>query len=163
MNIYSLSLHAIVVGAALASSGCASIISGRTASVTIDSNPSHADVVIHDKHGQEVIATHTPARVELRRKDKFIWPAKYTATITKPGYKTTTVPINSTLNPWIAGNVIVGGPFGLAIDSATGAGWKPKVAAIHSELEPMYVAQQPPPVSDEFPPAQNVEQATAVY
>ena len=96
MNIHSLSLHAIVVGAALASSGCASIISGRTATVQIDSNPSNAQVVIHDKHGKEVITTHTPASVELRRKDKFIWPAKYTATIDKPGYKTAIVPINST-------------------------------------------------------------------
>jgi hypothetical protein len=163
MNTISLSLRAAVAGTAIVLSGCASIISGRTATVTIDSYPSHADVVIHDKHGKEVIATHTPARVELRRKDKFIWPAKYTATITKPGYKTARVPINQTLNPWIAGNVVVGGVIGLAVDNATGAAWKPKVAAIHSELEPIYAAQQTPANQDSVATDQQVQPATAVY
>ena len=164
MNTISLSLRAAVVGAAIGLTGCASIISGRTATVTIDSYPSHADVVIHDKHGQEVMATHTPARVELRRKDKFIWPAKYTATITKPGYKTSRVPINQTVNPWVVGNVVAGGVIGLAIDNATGAAWKPKVAAIHSELEPIYYAQQPPANPESVATdQQQVEQATAVY
>lgn len=163
MNTISLSFRAAAVGVAVVLSGCASIISGRTASVTIDSYPSHADVVIHDKHGQEVIATHTPARVELRRKDKFIWPAKYTATITKPGYKTARVPINQTVNPWVVGNVVVGGVIGLAVDNATGAAWKPKVAAIHRELEPIYVAQQSPANPDSVATDQQVEQASAVY
>ena len=76
--------------------------------------------MIHDKHGKEVITTHTPASVELRRKDKFIWPARYTATIEKPGYKPATVPIESTINPWVVGNVVVGGVIGLAVDNATG-------------------------------------------
>ena len=163
MNIHSLSLHAIVVGAALGASGCASIISGRTATVQIDSSPSNAQVVIHDKHGKEVITTHTPASVELRRKDKFIWPAKYTATIDKPGYKTAIVPINSTVNPWVVGNVVVGGVIGLVVDNATGAAWKPKVASIQQPLEPMYVAEQPPAPADGMAESQNIEQATAVY
>jgi hypothetical protein len=165
-----ISLHAILVGAALGLGGCASIISGRTATVKIDSNPSNAQVVIHDKHGSQVLTTTTPATVELRRKDKFIWPAKYTATIEKPGYKTATVPINSTLNPWVVGNVVIGGPIGLIVDSATGAGWKPKVASVHEELESMYVAQQPPgagsdsaPIEYSTAPGQGVEQATMTY
>ncbi len=99
--------------------------------------------MIHDKHGKQVLTTRTPATVELRRKDKFIWPAKYTATIEKPGYKTATVPINQSVNPWVIGNVVVGGVIGLAIDNATGAAWKPKVASIDQQLEPVYVAQQP--------------------
>jgi hypothetical protein len=171
MNIPSLSLHAIVVGAAVAASGCASIISGRTATVQIDSNPSNAAVVIHDKHGKEILTTHTPATVELRRKDKFIWPAKYTATIEKPGYKPATVAINQKVNPWVIGNVVFGGVIGLAVDNATGAAWKPKVASIDTRLEPMYVAQQPPPVAgdpagpldDSTAPNQGVEQATMTY
>jgi hypothetical protein len=170
MSQTSLSLHALVVGAALLVSGCASIISGRTATVQIDSVPSNAQVVIHDKHGKQVIATTTPASVELRRKDKFIWPAKYTATIEKPGYKTATVPIDSKINPWIVGNIVVGGVIGLAVDNATGAAWQPKVASINEPLEPMYVAQQPGPGSMESSPAsypaedqQQVQPATAVY
>ena len=170
MNIQSLSLRAFAIGAALAMSGCASIISGRTATVQFNSNPSDAQVVIHDKHGKQVIATRTPASVELRRKDKFIWPARYTATIEKPGYKTATVPIDSKINPWIVGNVVVGGVIGLAVDNATGAAWKPKVASIQQPLEPMYVAQQPAPGLIESSPAsypsegqQQIQAATAVY
>lgn len=162
MNIHLFSRHAIVIAAALLLSGCASIISGRTATVQIDSNPSDAYVVIHDKHGKQVLTTHTPASVELRRKDRFIWPAKYTATIEKPGYEPAIVPINSTLNPWVIGNVVFGGPIGLVVDSATGAGWKPKVASIQSDLEPIYTAQQPGlPYSSSQ--AEQVEPASAIY
>jgi hypothetical protein len=170
MNIQTLSLCAFATGAALATSGCASIISGRTATVQFDSNPSDAQVVIHDKHGKQVIATRTPASVELRRKDKFIWPARYTATIEKPGYKPATVPIGSTLNPWVVGNIVIGGPIGLIVDSATGAGWKPTVASVREELEPMYVAQQQPaadgystPMEYSTAPSQGIEQATMTY
>jgi len=162
MITLSCSRRAIVVAAALLSSGCASVISGRTATVRIDSRPSDADVVIRDKLGNEVLATHTPATVELRRKQGWVWPARYTATIEKPGYQPQTVPIRSTLNPWVLGNVIVGGPLGLVVDTATGAGWKPKVASIQPDLEPIYTAQQPPAAN----PAANrhdVAPATAVY
>jgi uncharacterized protein YceK len=149
--------------AAIVLSGCASIVSGRTATVKIDSRPSDAEVVIRDKHGNEVLTTHTPATVELRRKDRFIWPAKYTATIEKPGYQPQTVPINSTLNPWVLGNVVIGGPIGLVVDSATGAGWRPKVASIQQDLEPIYTAQQPGAPYSAAQEQQNVQPATAIY
>jgi hypothetical protein len=171
MNKLSITLHALVAGTAIMLGGCASIISGRTATVQINSSPSNAQVVIHDKHGKQVLTTTTPASVELRRKDKFIWPAKYTATIDKPGYKTATVPIDSKINPWIVGNVVLGGVVGLAVDNATGAAWQPKVASIEQTLEPMNVAQQPPPAAGNYSapmeystaPNQGVEQATMTY
>jgi hypothetical protein len=46
------------------------------------------------------------------------------------------VPIGSTLNPWILGNIVIGGVPGLVIDGATGAAWKPKRAEIHLGLLP---------------------------
>lgn len=137
--------RSIVVAGGLAASGCASIISGRTATVTLDSRPPDAAVVIRDRRGDEVLTTHTPATVELRRKDRFLWPASYTATFQKPGYESKQVAIEQTVNPWILGNVAFGGVVGLAIDSATGAAWAPKVAAINEPLEPTYVVQQPVP------------------
>ena len=156
-------LPTLAAVAAIVSGGCASIISGRTATVKIDSRPSDAAVVIHDKHGNEVLTTHTPATVELRRKDRLIFPAKYIATIEKPGYKRATVPIDSTINPWIIGNVVFGGPIGLAVDSATGAGWKPRYASIQHDLQPLrtqptYTAERPPataasPGNDDVQPA----------
>jgi hypothetical protein len=163
MHTHPFSLPAVVIAIAVLSGGCASIISGRTATVNIDSRPTDADVVIHDKHGHEVLTTHTPATVELRRKEGWVWPAKYTATIEKPGYQPQTVPIGSTLNPWVLGNIVIGGPIGLVIDTATGAGWKPKVASIEPNLEPIYTAQKPaaPPLTSDS--SEHAEPATAVY
>ena len=43
------------------------------------------------------------------------------------------MPINSTVNPWVLGNVVFGGVIGLAVDNATGAAWKPKVASIQRD------------------------------
>jgi hypothetical protein len=116
-------------------------VSGRNATVEIESQPSNANVVVRDKHGKEVIATHTPASVQLKRKDGFLSPANYTATIEKPGYESATVPIRSTVNPWILGNVAFGGIFGLAIDSTTGAAWQPKQKTIQKNLTPMPVGE----------------------
>jgi hypothetical protein len=122
---------------AICACGCASIVSGRNATVEIESQPSNADVVVRDKHGKEVVATHTPASVQLKRKDGFLMPASYTATIEKPGYAPETVPIRSTVNPWILGNVVFGGIIGLAIDNTTGAAWQPKQKTIQKCLTPM--------------------------
>ena len=83
---------------------------------------------------------HAPATVTLRRKDKLIFPARYTATIEAPGYQPASVPIRSTINPWILGNVIVGGIPGLVVDNVTGAAWRPRHSEIYQELTPIYGA-----------------------
>jgi hypothetical protein len=142
-----LRLHATFTAAAVVilSSGCASIISGRQANVAIDSYPSNAHVVIHDKTGHEVASVNTPGVVSLKRNSKWFLPARYTATIEAPGYQTAEVPIRSTINPWILGNVVVGGIPGLVVDDATGACWKPDRDAIHQQLVPAAYAQQLPP------------------
>jgi hypothetical protein len=123
--------------------GCASIMSGRHAEVTINSNPANAHVVIRDRRGQEVAALNTPAKVTLKRKERIIFPARYTATIEATGYHAATIPIRSTINPWILGNVVLGGVVGLAVDNVTGAAWKPRDTDIYHELTPIYTAQQP--------------------
>ena len=118
--------------------GCASIMSGRHAEVAINTNAPNARVVVRDKRGQHVASLHTPATVTLRRKDKLIFPARYTATIEAPGYQPASVPIRSTINPWILGNVIIGGIPGLVVDNVTGAAWRPRHSEIYQELTPMY-------------------------
>ena len=117
-------------------------MSGRHAEVTINSNPANAHVVVRDKRGQQVAALNTPAKVTLKRKDRLIFPARYTATIEAPGYQTAQVPIHSTVNPWLLGNIVFGGIPGLVVDNVTGAASKPWDANIYHELTPIYTAQQ---------------------
>jgi hypothetical protein len=123
--------------------GCASIMSGRHSEVTINTNPSRAHVVVRDHRGQEVASVNTPGKVTLKRKERVIFPARYTATIEAPGYHAATIPIRSTINPWILGNVVAGGLVGLAVDNVTGAAWRPRDTDIYHELTPIYTAQQP--------------------
>jgi hypothetical protein len=121
--------------------GCASIMSGRHAEVAIHTNAPSAHVVVRDKRGQEVASTNTPGRVALKRKEKLIFPARYMATIAAPGYEPAQVPIKSTVNPWVLGNVVFGGIPGLVIDNVTGAAWKPRDTDIYQELTPIYTSQ----------------------
>ena len=121
-------------------------MSGRHAEVAINTNAPNARVVVRDKRGQHVASLHAPATVTLRRKDKLIFPARYTATIEAPGYQPASVPIRSTINPWILGNVIVGGIPGLVVDNVTGAAWRPRHSEIYQELTPIYGAGRCTPV-----------------
>jgi hypothetical protein len=131
------SLRILFVVALLVSlAGCASIISGRHAEVAIDTYPANAHIAIHDKRGRQVTSMNSPGVVSLKRQGRFFTPAYYTATISAPGFQTAQVPIGSTLNPWILGNIAVGGIPGLVVDSATGAAWRPKRSEIHQSLAP---------------------------
>jgi hypothetical protein len=117
--------------------GCASIVSGRHADVAFDSYPSNARVVIHDNCGRAVASLNTPGVASLKRNRRYFLPARYTAVIEAPGYHPAEVPIRSTINPWILGNVAVGGIAGLVVDNVTGAAWKPKRSEIHQQLSPI--------------------------
>jgi hypothetical protein len=152
-----------VVAACSLQSGCASIISGRNAEVAIDSYPSNAHVVIHDNDGRQVASLNTPGVVSLKRNRRYFLPARYTATIEAPGFAPAEVPVRSTVNPWVLGNVLfgLGGVAGLAVDNATGAAWMPRHSVIHSQLAPLGGPGQGPvysandPASQPNPPAAN--------
>jgi hypothetical protein len=141
--------------------GCASIVSGRRADIAFDTYPKNACVAIHDDRGRQVTSFNTPGVATLKRQKRYFLPAHYTATITAPGYQTAQVPISSTLNPWILGNIEIGGIPGLVVDSATGAAWKPQRSEIHQHLMPLEAREQMPVYSsDEVPqsgPAENAQ------
>lgn len=128
---------AIVLTACLLPTGCASIVSGRNADIAIDSYPSNAHVIIHDNDGRQVASLNTPGVVSLKRNRRYFLPARYTATIEAPGYAPADIAIRSTMNPWILGNIAIGGIPGLIVDNATGAAWKPKQSEIHRQLAPL--------------------------
>jgi hypothetical protein len=130
-----------IVGVAIlfSAQGCATIMSGRHADVTFYSNVPDACVVIRDKRGEQVMVTQTQSKVALKRNDRVIFPAQYTATFAAPGYQPVDVPIKSKVNPWVFGNVVFfhGGLIGLAVDSTTGAVWSPKEETYFQELSPL--------------------------
>ncbi len=128
--------------------GCASIISGRHADVSINSYPSNAHVVVRDNDGRQVASCNTPGTVSLKRNRRFFLPARYTATVEAPGYATTQVLISSTVNPWIVGNLVIGGIPGLIVDNATGAAWEPIQSHIHTDLAPLNTLDQDPSYSE---------------
>lgn len=147
MNQATRTSIASIAGLLVGICGCASIISGRHAEVTFDTYPQNAHVVIHDRQGRRVSSFDTPGVVTLKRQSRFWMPARYTATVTAPGFQSAQVPIASTLNPWVFGNILLGGIPGLVVDSATGAAWKPKYAEVHQHLQPL--AGLPPLPLDE--------------
>jgi hypothetical protein len=138
---------AIGAGIVMSLSGCASIMSGRHADVSFYSNVPDAHVVVRNKRGEEVASALAPSTVALRRKDRWIFPAKYFATFEAPGYQSVEVPIRSKVNPWVLGNVpfLYAGIVGLAVDNVTGAAWSPRESTIYQELTPIYTAQNSPP------------------
>ncbi len=150
----------IVLAACSLLTGCASIISGRKADIAFDSYPSNAHVVIRDNYGRPIASLNTPGTVSLKRNRRYFLPARYTATIESPGFAPAEVAIRSTVNPWILGNIVIGGIPGLIVDNATGAAWQPSRSEIHTQLAPlggpdqemMYSNNQPlPPGAAESP------------
>ena len=138
--------------------GCATVVSGRHEEVAIRSNPPQAHVAVHNDEGVMVASGLTPMNATLPRSKGFLRkPPRYQAVLQKPGFIPTKVAITPKINPWIFGNLIVGGPLGLVADLTTGALWRFSPKAIDKQLQPFkgqYYSHKPP--------AAQVTQATFV-
>ncbi len=128
-------LKMLALFGAMPAVGCISIVSGRHSDVTINSYPPNAHVVIQDRKGKEVASIDTPGQVNLSR--GMYWPAKYTAVIESPGFQPQKVDVKYTVNPWVYGNIVLGGLPGLIVDDATGAMWTPKQDIVSVNLKPL--------------------------
>ena len=105
----------VFMGLFLLFTSCATITRGVHEKLSIISDPPGADVTLST--GEKGV---TPATfVKNRRGEPF------TVTITKPGYVSQTVKVEShgggTGGTAMAGNALVGGVVGIAIDASTGA------------------------------------------
>jgi hypothetical protein len=128
----------VACGLTSLNSGCASVISGREADIAIKSNPPRAKVVIQNEKGETIATSTTPTKVSLKRSNGLFKKApRYSAIFQKPGYQTAKVNINPKLNPWVFGNLALGGVIGLAADSATGAMWNYAPNKIDHSLTPL--------------------------
>ena len=102
------------LGTALVIVSCASIIHGTGQDISVNSVPSGAKVMVKGVH----MAT-TPAVIELKRKESNI-----ILRFEKEGYEPVEIALNRSVDGWIAGNIILGGLIGLAIDFINGAAYK---------------------------------------
>jgi hypothetical protein len=103
-----------IAAASLLLPACATITRGTSQKFAIESVPAQADVALST--GQTCV---TPCKFNLKRKHDF------TATFKKQGYKTTTANVESKVRTGgvagVAGNVLVGGIIGAAIDGSNGS------------------------------------------
>ncbi|WKZ33637.1 MAG: hypothetical protein QY316_04335 [Thermodesulfobacteriota bacterium] len=118
--------------------GCASIIGkGSPQVVTINSNPSDANLKIEDSRtGSTIYAGKTPYTATLTRGAGYFKSARYDIVLEKDGYQTRQFIIQGSPNGWyIGGNFIFGGLIGwLIVDPLTGAMWTLSPAFINADL-----------------------------
>lgn len=125
MKKFSLTLAVLALAIPVLFSSCATIFGKSAYPISIDTNPTGANINITDKKGREVYKGQSPATVVLKSGSGYFGKAEYQVKIAAPGYTEQIVPVNYTLNGWYFGNILIGGVLGmLVIDPATGAMWK---------------------------------------
>jgi hypothetical protein len=132
-------LAAIFVMAGLG--GCASVISGTSQTLTLDTVPSGADCSLSRKGLVIGRVNPTPGAVYVQRTHDDI-----TVTCTKDGYKTGSFLNKSGLEAATLGNIILGGLIGVAVDAASGANNKydEKVRIVLAPTDETLRATSPP-------------------
>lgn len=124
------------LAATLTMTGCASIFSGSTQTLTFKSVPDTANITITNKSGEKIHTSSTPATVTLKRGNGYFKPAGYEITFSKEGFQTKTVQVKATVNGWYIANIIFGGLIGfLIVDPATGAMYTLSPSDINSVLD----------------------------
>lgn len=104
----------VMLSAVMLGSGCTTITRGTKDVLVVESDPSGADVALSNG-----LRGKTPTSFELPRKNAL------TVIISKDGYETVTVNVTPKVvgagGAGMAGNVLVGGLIGVAVDASTGA------------------------------------------
>ena len=145
MNCRNIFLVAILIAVVFMTSGCATIVSRSRYPVSINSTPNNASIKITNKKGKEIFSGYTPAFVELKSGAGFFTNAKYKLTFSSPGHSDKIVQINSTINGWYFGNLMLGGILGmLIIDPATGAMWRINTKFLNETLTPLSTSSAEP-------------------
>ncbi len=133
----SMQLKSLSVGLlGLALVGCASITRGTKEVFVVDSTPQDAEVRLSS--GQ---VGRTPASFEVGRRDAL------TVFVSKPGYKSRTLIVQSEVGgggaAGMAGNVLFGGIIGAGVDAGTGAMYEHKPNPLMVQLEPESALAKP--------------------
>jgi uncharacterized protein YcfJ len=126
MNIKLLTTMTVII---LSLTGCATVTRGSTEALVIESEPSGAQVQLSNG-----MKGTTPTSFKVKRKHDLI------VTVSKPGYETASINVTSQMagagGAAMAGNVLVGGIIGLAIDASSGATKELKPNPVKVTLNP---------------------------
>jgi hypothetical protein len=151
---------ASAIGLAASLGGCATVTRGTTTEFAVTSQPPGAAV----KTSTGFSCDATPCSMKVPRKDSF------DVTVTKTGYVTKTLHVRSAVGgggaAGMAGNVVLGGVIGMAVDGTDGAmddlTPNPMNVALDAEVPPppLAAAAAPPPAAAPAA-APAVEQAPA--
>lgn len=107
---------------------CASIISGTTQDIVVSSNAPHATLTVNNEDAGEL-----PSGARVARKQRNILK------VSAPGYQTRIETLDKGLNPWVFGNILIGGIVGIIIDFVSGAVYKFD-DEVNIKLEPLGAA-----------------------
>ena len=118
-------LCAAVVLGLLVMGGCATIMTGTTQPITVNSEPAGATVTVA---GNRLI---TPGTIELSRK------RDATVVVEKEGYKSQQIVLKRKLEGWAFGNILIGGLVGVIVDSISGGLMKFKQDTLFFDLQPV--------------------------
>ena len=120
----------LTIALAALAGGCASITRGMTNQVQIQSTPPGAEARTSMGH----VCT-TPCTLSFNRKDEFV------VTIAKPGFHTDEIPVVTRVASGgaagFAGNVLMGGVVGMAVDASSGATLEHSPNPVIATLDPI--------------------------
>jgi hypothetical protein len=110
---------------AVLTAGCATVTTGRTQKVAVDSNPQGAKVTTNTGYKGE-----TPCCFDLER-----WK-KHVIKISKPGFKTSEMTLKRAMCGSTLGNVLCPGVLFISVDAVSGAMYKLVPENVNAELVP---------------------------
>ncbi len=108
-------IRACAVGTVLTVAGCASVTSGTTQAIVVNSDPIGADCTL-TREGLSLGTVKTPGPITVKRDSRAIH-----VSCAMPGYEDGKVVLNSRYETATMGNMFLGGAIGMMVDASTGA------------------------------------------
>jgi hypothetical protein len=99
----------------LAAGGCATVTTGTTQAITVDSEPQKAECTL-TRDGADLGTVMTPSPITIKRHASTVH-----VTCRKEGYEEARVIMNSRFESTSAGNFLLGGVIGAMVDASSGA------------------------------------------
>jgi hypothetical protein len=110
------------VGLLSLATGCSSVMCGSRQSVSINSRPAGAEVLVYNSDCKVVFKKKTPCVAKLDRGTSDGGAANYVVLIRKQGFAPVQVPLTGKVNDAYYANILLGG-VGAFVDNASGAKW----------------------------------------